>query len=690
MRKEWFSAQEVAELLSMTAQGVRLRANNNNWTKRKKLKGKGCEYHINSLPPETQAALIRRNHLEKTDEVVTPLSLDEKYDIAERKTHFTYSRESLWTWFDTKKQPAKDKAMKRLKAILAVLTLRDSGEYSFDQACKQIANQIKAEAKEGEDVKGLGWTSLRDIWHGKAGKPGLKLYKREDWLAALVPRYTGRTATAAFSEEAWDYFKAIYLRLEKPTLSACYHRMERIAPENNWVIPSKKTVERLVNELPIAGVVLRREGHEALMRLFPHMERTVRDMHALDHINGDGYQHNVFVRFPDGEIVRPKTWFWQDVFSRMILGYRVGKTENTDTIRVSFGDIVESFGIPNHATIDNTRAAANKAMTGGLRNRYRFKVKDDDPQGLFVALGVDVHWTGVDQITRKGHGQAKPIERAFGVGGLGEYVDKAPDFAGAYTGANPTAKPENYGSVVIEYDVFLEVLEREIKYWNQKEGRRTEMAAGVKSFQQVFNESYAKSTIRKATESQRRLWMLQSEPVMVKRDGTISTKAGSATGVGANRYVSDTLLQYRGQKVIVRFDPDDLHKDISVYTLDNLFICDAQLDVAVGFRDTVAAREYNKQRNRFGKATKIAAEAQTKMDIQAAARLQSNPPEPETPAAGAVQLEFQKSQKVVNGFDLAEDEQPANIYMLESPKKEAKEDYQSNFYEAMRDFRPKK
>jgi len=690
MNKEWFSAQELEGLagLPRTRQSITVKAKKDNWENRPRQgKGGGKEYRLSSLPKETQAVLIKRAHLVSKDKNIDPLTLDEKYDIAERKANFTYCRESLWSHYDSKKQSAKDKAMERLKAIVAVLALHDSG-MNFIEGCKEVASQIEDQA--GKQVKGLSWSSIRDMWHGKTNKPGIKLYRRDDWLPALVPGYVGRTATAEFTEEAWDYFKAEYLRLEKPTVTACYYRMARIAPDHGWQIPSLKTVERRTKKLPIAEVTLRREGHEALMRLYPYMERTVRDMHALDHINGDGYQHNVFVKFPDGEIVRPKTWYWQDIFSRKILGYRVGKTENTDTIRVSFGDIVEKYGIPNHATIDNTRAAANKAMTGGLRNRYRFKIKEDDPQGIFVALGVDVHWTSVDQVTRKGHGQAKPIERAFGRGGLGEYIDKVPEFAGAYTGENPTAKPENYASNIVDHAVFLEVVEREIAYWNLREGRRTEMAAGIKSFEQVFNESFAKATIRKATESQRRLWMLQSEPVLVKSDGTINTKAGSATGVGFNRYVSDTLLQYRGHKVIVRFDPDDLHKDIAVYTLDNLYICDAHLDSAVGFRDTDAAREYNKQRNRFAKATKIASAAQTQMDIKAAARLQPITPESDLPGAGAVQVEFQKQPKVVNGYALSEDEDTTSIYPLGAPKKEEKEDYQSNFYEAMQDFRTKK
>ena len=47
-------------------------------------------------------------------------------------------------------------------------------------------------------------------------------------------------------------------------------------------------------------------------------------------INGDGYLHNVFVRWFNGDVIRPKTWFWQDVKPK-ILGWRCDVSENIDS-----------------------------------------------------------------------------------------------------------------------------------------------------------------------------------------------------------------------------------------------------------------------------------------------------------------------------------------------------------------------
>ncbi|TRC56239.1 transposase domain-containing protein, partial [Mannheimia haemolytica] len=79
---------------------------------------------------------------------------------------------------------------------------------------------------------------------------------------------------------------------------------------------------------------------------------------------------------------------------------------------------------------------------GGIENRYRFKHTELDPKGIMPILGIDVHFTSI--LYGEGHGQAKPIERAFGRGGIGEKIDKRPELSGFYTGRNAQETPDNY------------------------------------------------------------------------------------------------------------------------------------------------------------------------------------------------------------------------------------------------------
>lgn len=602
MTKEWFSPADLAGLAGMPASesGVIRKAKREEWRwQRRKIRGGGRTYHLSSLPVETQAACL-----------VSAIPTEAPAPV---KGPFVYDRDNLWSAYARKSNAQKETAKAKLILLDAVMRLHQNGT--------AVAEAIKAVA----GIHGKSWRTIQGWYLGTPGKPGVKHYDRCDWLAALVPGYTGGTHQAELSQEAWDFFRADYLRLEAPAAAACYDRLKRAAAAHGWEVPALRTIDRRIKEIPRTIRVLRREGEQGLMRLYPTQQRTVRELHALQWINGDGYQHNVFVKFPNGDIERAKTWFWQCVYSRKIVGYRVDLTENTDSIRLSFGDVVDTFGIPEHATIDNTRSAANKWMTGGVRNRYRFKVKEDDPLGLFPTLGVQVHWTSVNN--GRGHGQAKPVERAFGIGGIGEVVDKHPAFAGAYTGNNTNAKPENYGSTAIPVEQFLAILQEEITAWNERTGRRTEICGGVLSFNQAFNASYENAPIRKATAEQRRLWLLSAEAIPVRNDGSLTLDAGSATGKGRNRYSAHELLEYSGHKVVVRFDPEDLHGSVYAYTLDGRYICAADCIEATGFGNTDAARAFNRERKKFIRATKVAAKAETRMDtIEVANRLPQTVP----------------------------------------------------------------
>ncbi len=502
-----------------------------------------------------------------------------------------------------------------------------------------------------------------------------------DWAPALLPKHfevaqaKKRNQFAHISKDAWEFFKADYLSLERPAMTASYERLKDAAEHHGWTIPSLKSLSRRIeHEVPIQQRVLLREGEHALLQMFPPQERTVEGLHALEWINGDGYQHNVFVRWFNGEILRPKTWFWQDIYSRKIIGWRCDISENTDSIRLSLMDVCEKFGIPKELTLDNTRAAANKWMTGGVPNRYRFKVKEDDPLGIIPMLGIKLHWSSV--ILGKGHGQAKPIERAFGVGGVEEYIDKHPLCRGAYTGPNPMAKPDNYGSKAIEAQDFLRAIAEGVEMYNAKENRSTEVCKGFMSFNQAFNASYEAAAIRKASKEQLQMMMLQAEAVRVSRHGTISLDAGGSLKGRKNRYYHDAMMNHIGQKLVARFDPLKLHESVEIYTLNGVQICTADCLEKVGFGDTQAAREHKRKRTQFTKANKAAAQAQTEMDALEVAAMMKPLEEEVVPETKTVEL----FRPVSIG----------NTVARVQVEEELEEDYEQNFSENLAYLREQK
>ena len=219
-------------------------------------------------------------------------------------------------------------------------------------------------------------------------------------------------------------------------------------------------------------------------------------------------------------------------------------------------------------------------------------MREDDPIGVLPHLGIQMHWA------TPAHGQAKPIERAFR--DLASDVAKDPRFAGAYVGNRPDAKPENYGSRAIKAADFLEVLEEGIAEHNSRPGRRSATANG-RSFDQTFEESYASAPIRKATEDQRRLWLMgQASAKLHKSNGSLT--------LHKNVYHCDWMSQEAGTKIIARFDPEDLHSGLHIYATTGEYMGFAECQQKVGFFDLEGARSTARRRSQIAKTQKKLAE----------------------------------------------------------------------------------
>lgn len=592
----WLSPKECAGLsgLPKTAAGVIYVAKKQGWNNRVRTGikgGKAIEYHVSVLPPEARAELLLRNAAIEASVGGVKIS---RPDVSMMDS----LRHKLWQRWENATDTQRKLAEKWHPALLLVDELIVSG-LTVKSAVKISAGKFQISA-----------CSLRDKYYR------VKKFAKSDWMAVLIDNRGGTRRDAMkceFEETAWQYLLADYLRPEKPAFSKCYERLELAAREHGWVIPSRPTVYRRVQLLDPAIVIACREGENALARMFPSQRRTVANLHAMEWLNADGYQHNVRVRWYNGEELRPKTWFWQDVHSRKIVSYRTDVSENKDSIRLSLMDAIRAYGKPEHVTIDNTRAAANKQLSGGQPNRYRFKVREDDPVGILTMLGIKVHWTGI--IGGKGWGQAKPVERAFGVGGLGEYVDKHPLLAGAFTGENTQSKPDNYGSRVVDVDTFLEALAEGVAMFNARVGRNTEMCKGSLSFDQAFERSYSKAMITRLTEEQIRQLMLPSEAVTVKMNGEFLLESGGTLYGRKNSYWNPALADLRKRKITVRFDPQNLHGEVACYDLEGRFICMAECRSPVAFGDTESGREHSRQRTAMIRHTKRAAKAQRRMSV---------------------------------------------------------------------------
>lgn len=557
------------------------------WRKRAG-RGGGVEYHVSALGADAQARLMLVNA------VATEPFAQEPVERAR------LSAAQHWEWFDAQTDKVKDKAKARLSLLQKVEALVQNGQ-SREVAIALVSQTAK--------------TSGRSIWRWFEAVAGLN---RQDWLPALADRHAGGGKAAELEPDAWEAFKADYLRLEQPTITACYRRLEEMAVERGWKIPAEKSIARKIErEIHRSVLVLARQGLDALKQLVPPLKRDRSGFHALEAINGDGHKWDVFVQWPDGTIGRPMMVAFQDLYSNKMLAWRFDKSENREAIRLALGDVVEQFGLPDHIWFDNTKAFANKWLTGGASHRYRFKTRDEDPIGLCESMGISVHFT------LPYSGQSKPIERSFR-----DYagdIAKHPAFAGAYVGNTPLAKPENYRSRAVPFDDFVRVVGQEINKWNARGKRRTDIARG-RSFDEVFAESYTRAStlIRKPSEAMMRQWRLAAEGIRVHR------QSGAVSLLG-NTFWDSWLNQYAGEKLIVRFDPQNVHAGVHLYDPAGRYLGFAPVYEAGGFADVNRAREHARTRNDYMKAVKVQLAAERTMDALKYAAMLPDPPEGDQP-----------------------------------------------------------
>ncbi|MFC0686429.1 transposase domain-containing protein [Novosphingobium clariflavum] len=599
--REWFTPAELADLalpgLPADKRSINRRAQEERWSMRTNAAGEllvrpragrggGVEFHVSLLPGTARLELSRRG---LTDARPAPEKVE--------------TDNGGWRWFDVQSAKVKTEAERRLGIINEIELLEGSG-----------LTRSAAVSESGRRHS----VGVSTMWNWLDKITGVA---KENRLPALAPRRKGGGAVADIDPLLWNLFKSDYLRPSAPTLTSCYNRTAEIAKARGLSMPSEKTFKRrLEKETPKAVIKLRREGEEALRRSIPSQRRTVSDLHALECINIDGHKFDVFVKTPDGRVIRPIMVAIQDVYSRKFLSWRIGGEESAIQARLAFADVFEVFGIPKECVLDNGRAWASKWITGGAKSRFRFKIKEEEPTGLLTALGIGIHWA------LPYRGQSKPIERGFR--DLCETIAKHPAMEGAYTGNNPMAKPENYGSKAIEWNAFVAHVDRGMAAHNAKQGRRTEMARN-RSFDEVFAESYASAPIGKATPEQMRMALLAAEQKSVDR------RTGEIELYG-NRYWSEACGELHGQKVTVRFDPDNLMREVHLYALDGRYLTSAEIIQDTGFLDAASAKTAAKRWADYRKRIRGAAEAEMLLAAEQVAALQADTAKMELPEPAVI------------------------------------------------------
>ncbi len=576
--QEWWTAEELASAglpdLPTSRQGVEATIKRLQWradpnhARRRVGKGGGWEYSWRLLPDRAKRKLLQM--------------ASQAAEAAKAPT-VRQGRDEAWTWFEKLPGAVKDKAQMRLSLIQQVEALERVQGRGRHMAVVDVAR-----------TNGVG---ARTLWSWISMIEGVRT---DDRLPYLSPRNRAveRSRTKDCDPEFFALIKSDFLRLEAPPFTDCYRRVLRVAKAKNLdVLPERTMRRRLDAAVSEPTQVLARKGIDAVKRMYPAQVRDKTALVALEAVNADFHKFDVFVEWPrpagvnePPQIMRPQMVAFQDIYSGRILAWRLDQSANSTAVMLAAGDMIETWGIPKHVLLDNGREFAAKCITGGVATRYRFKVKEDDIPGLFTGLGCTIHWATPYS------GQSKPIERAFR--DMCSSIAKDPRLAGAYTGNKVDAQPENYMSRAIPLADFLAVLAEGIEEHNTRQGRRSEVAFG-RSFAEVFAESYATAPISKATEAQRRLWLLGAEGLRADRH------SGRVKFQG-NEFWADWMHEIANERVIIRFDPADLWGGVHVFSADNAYLGHAPCLVKAGFFDMDEAREHARARSTWMKAEKAA------------------------------------------------------------------------------------
>ena len=617
-----FTTREIARALGTSRRRVRNRAAGESWPYTEK-PGRGGPfrlYRLGDLPAEVGANVARA---EAAKAAPAPAQA--------RGASLEYDPRGLWKWWETRTDRQRETGLIRAGVIREAEALARS--MPFRKAFRAVAKR----------TDGVTWRSIHGWYYGGKGKPGARLYAPEDRPAALTPGHAGRTRRTGIPPQAWDWFCAHWLDRSRPSISNSYIRTREAAAANGWgKLPSLRTFERRVrSDIEPAVRILKRRGERALAITYPPQRRDKRSIRAGEMASGDGLKFDtVWVDWGDGEIINTSTgWFWQDIRTGCIMAHRVAQTETMDLIRLATYDLTGTC-LPRVVQVDNTRAAACKAMTAGMKGRKRFKDRLDDPEGLFKTIGVErIMWTDPDPIT--GNPGVKPVERAFGIGGIHEMVRTNPRFHGRGF-SKKTAVPA---------EEFLEIVADEVARFNAREGRRSPICGGKLSFEQAFRKDFEHSTneVRKLAPEQREILKRVPAAVTVnRRSGEIFVRVAPGE-LGKIRYWSKDLLRHGGRRLTAYYDPGDLKAPVTVLEPGGRLICVAEHLGDVAFSDTAAAKEHAKNKRRYVKATKRAAKAQQRMSSLEAAALSPKPEGVEPPEAGVVAPNFRQQVRVVNG-----------------------------------------
>lgn len=359
----WYNAQELAGLPGMpkSDSAVMRSAKKNLWVTRRKLRGKGDEYALRSLPEVTRNYIL--GLALNLSPVATPapsvvsasiaasgFMLDEITSVTTLASGVVAVRGQLRRIKDSNALDDKDRSILDASLILcrAVEAAQAATDCSVKKACQALAERLvegnvhhelltAAHVAYVKPRKGAG--PLGGVYALSERLAKMMSFFERGRLAGDVCMYLipGKTQKAGHNPVHVAAFLRFYCRPTRPPVSETYRNMKPWMIERGLDVPSYSTVTRIENELPVTVKYRGRVTGSEWRGLKPYVDRDVSMFYSNDIWVGDGHSFKAKVAHPiHGQPFTPEITFIIDWVSRKIVGWSVALSESTVAVSDAF------------------------------------------------------------------------------------------------------------------------------------------------------------------------------------------------------------------------------------------------------------------------------------------------------------------------------------------------------------------
>lgn len=571
--KTHYSAAELAEMklpgMPGTERGIHIMAGREGWESRRKIKGKGCEYALTSLPDAAARAI--------KDRLVTSMISAPAVSVPTLPMKAAQLELAL-----TSRQQTVEGARKGV--LVAIDRLMAGCGVTREAAIHTLLTQAKAGTLDPHLERML--RAAHDGRGRKGDSPYPSVRSIKGWRALekqgqLAPK----TAVSTVLEiPAWAKSFLTYWQLpSKPSVSHAYEQFARDWTDSPEMLPSIHQVRRFIGKLGAVSREVGRMGPREMKNIKPFVRRDISQLQPNDVWTADGHTFDAEVQHPmHGRPFRPEITAIIDVATRRIIGWSVGLAESGLAVLDAITHAVTREGVMAIFYVDNGSGYKNDM----LRN---------ESTGIMGRLGAEM------KFARPYNSQAKgAVERLHksvfvrAARELQSYVGTDMDREAKLSQFKLTRKAiKDGGSVnLISWPQFIEFINQRIADYNARPHSSLNGTSPDMKLAEFVAMGWEPTCLQPGEEA----YLFRPQ---VER--TISRCEISVFG---NRYFSRELEEFHGERLRIGYDVNDASQ-IWVYADDGRLICTAEWNANVRSYFPVSVIEQARDRRAAGRVNRL-------------------------------------------------------------------------------------